>query len=79
MKTSDYIADYLHAQGVGHVFELIGGMITHLIDSILTRGQIRLVCVHHEQGAAFAAEAVGRVTGVPGVAMATSGPAPPTS
>ena len=30
--------------------------------------------MHHEQGAAFAAEAYGRMTGVPGVALATSGP-----
>ena len=30
--------------------------------------------MHHEQAAAFAAEAFGRMTGVPGVAMATSGP-----
>ncbi len=30
--------------------------------------------MHHEQGAAFAAEGFARITGVPGVAMATSGP-----
>jgi len=30
--------------------------------------------MHHEQGAAFAAEGYGRMTGLPGVAMATSGP-----
>ena len=27
MKVSDYIADFLHAQGVTHVFELVGGMV----------------------------------------------------
>ena len=30
--------------------------------------------MHHEQAAAFAAEAYGRITGLPGVALATSGP-----
>ncbi|MFK5108718.1 thiamine pyrophosphate-binding protein, partial [Klebsiella pneumoniae] len=30
--------------------------------------------MHHEQSAAFAADAYGRITGVPGVALATSGP-----
>ena len=74
MKASDYIGDYLHAQGVTHVFELVGGMITHLLDSICRQGKIRLVSVHHEQAASFAADAFGRVSGVPGVAMATSGP-----
>src|SRR6516162_429384 len=74
MKASDYIAAYLHAQGVTHVFEVVGGMIAHLIDSIHRQGKIRLVSVHHEQSASIAADAMGRLTGVPGVAMATSGP-----
>ncbi|MEL4383250.1 thiamine pyrophosphate-binding protein, partial [Shewanella algae] len=33
-----------------------------------------MVSMHHEQSAAFAADAYGRITGVPGVALATSGP-----
>lgn len=74
MKASDHVADFLHAQGVTHVFEVVGGMITHLIDSVHRRGKVKLVSVHHEQAAAFAAEAMGRSTGIPGVAMATSGP-----
>ncbi|MFA7065098.1 MAG: thiamine pyrophosphate-binding protein, partial [Bacilli bacterium] len=74
MKASDYIADFLYEQGVTVVFEMIGGMITHLIDSIYQKGKIELVSMHHEQAAGFAAEAVGRMSGIPGVALATSGP-----
>src|ERR1019366_6926515 len=74
MKATDYIAATLHNYGVQCVFEVSGGMITHLLDSINKQGKIRIVSVHHEQAAAFAADAVGRMTGVPGVAMATSGP-----
>jgi acetolactate synthase I/II/III large subunit len=74
MKASDYIVNYLYQRGVTHIFEVIGGMITHLIDSADRHGQIKLVSVHHEQAAAFAAYGMGRLTGVPGVAMATSGP-----
>jgi len=74
MKASDYIASFLARQGVPFVFEMIGGMITHLIDSIHQNGQIQIISMHHEQAAGFAAEAVGRVTGSPGVALATSGP-----
>ncbi len=74
MKASDYIAQVLEAQGVTHVFELVGGMITHLLDSLNRQNSIKVISVHHEQAAAFAAEAYGRITGVPGVAMATSGP-----
>jgi acetolactate synthase-1/2/3 large subunit len=74
MKVSDYIADFLEAQGVAQVYELVGGMITHLLDSVASKGKISIVSVHHEQGASFAADAAGRMSGVPGVAMATSGP-----
>jgi acetolactate synthase-1/2/3 large subunit len=74
IKVSDYVARFLEQQGVTHVYELIGGMITHMIDSIHRAGRVRIVSLHHEQGAAFAADAMGRITGIPGVAMATSGP-----
>lgn len=74
MKVSDYVASFLHAQHVSHVFELVGGMTVHLIDAIYRQGKIKIVSMHHEQAAAFAADAAGRITGTPGIAMATSGP-----
>jgi acetolactate synthase I/II/III large subunit len=74
IKASDYIARYLYSRGVRTVYELPGGMITHLLNSLYEFKKIRVVSVHHEQAAAFAADATGRITGVPGVAMATSGP-----
>lgn len=74
MKLSDYVIETLAAAGVRHVYELIGGMITHLIDSTHGRNDIRCISVRHEQAAAFAAEAEARCTGTIGAAMATSGP-----
>ena len=74
MKVSDYISTYLANQGVTHVFELVGGMITHLLDSLADEPRIRIVTMAHEQGAAFAAEGFARVAGTPVVTMATSGP-----
>jgi acetolactate synthase I/II/III large subunit len=74
MRVADFVADYLHQQGVSYVYEVIGGMITRLVDAIHQQGQIELISVHHEQAAAFAADAMGRLTGIPGVAMGTSGP-----
>lgn len=74
MKATDYIARTLADKGVKFVFELTGGMITHLLDSLAREDRIRIVSCHHEQSAAFAAEAVARLTGIPGVALATSGP-----
>jgi acetolactate synthase-1/2/3 large subunit len=74
MKASDYIALALERKGVRFVFELSGGMIVHMLDSLYVRNQIRIISMHHEQAAAFAVDGYGRMTGVPGVAMATSGP-----
>ncbi|HMG81441.1 MAG TPA: thiamine pyrophosphate-binding protein [Ferruginibacter sp.] len=74
MKVTDYIVQFLKGKGVTSVFELSGGMIMQLIDSFHLDGTIKLISIHHEQSASFAADAVGRMTGIPGVAMATSGP-----
>ena len=74
MTNAEYIARSLESRGVTHVYELIGGMITFLLDAIHCHTKIQVVSMHHEQGAAFAAEGWARVKGIPGVAMATSGP-----
>jgi acetolactate synthase-1/2/3 large subunit len=74
MKLSDYVIDFIARQGVSHIFEFIGGAITHLLDSTVDRDDIQCVSVHHEQSGAFAAEAYARINGRLGVAMATSGP-----
>lgn len=73
-KVSDYVVRFLAAQGVTHAFELAGGMLAHLLDSFSRLQLVRLISTHHEQGAGFAAEGWARMTGTPGVAMATSGP-----
>lgn len=73
IRVADYIASFLEANGVSHVYEVSGGMITFLLDA-LTRTKIQVVSVHHEQSAAFAVDAAGRMTNRPAVAMATSGP-----
>ena len=74
MKASDFIADFLNKKGIKSVFELSGGMITHILDSLNQTTDIKIITMHHEQAAAFAAEGYARVTGLPGVALATSGP-----
>lgn len=74
MKASDFIAKFLQQKKIKSVFELSGGMITHILDSISQTTEIQIITMHHEQAAAFAAEGYGRMTGLPGVALATSGP-----
>lgn len=76
MKASDAVAKVLAENNVTYGFELIGGMITHLVDSINQLGATKLISMHHEQGAAFAAGAIARATKNKqlGVALGTSGP-----
>lgn len=74
MTVSKYIAKFFKSKGVDTVFELQGGMITRIIDAIHHEGGIKIVSMHHEQAAAMAADAYGRITNKPGVAFATSGP-----
>lgn len=74
IKASDYIAKFLKAQDVKFIFEMSGGMITQILDSIDQEGGIDIVSMHHEQSAAFAVDAYGRCTGNVAVGMATSGP-----
>ena len=74
MKASDYIAKTLEKKGIKFVFELSGGMIAHILDSLNQHTEIQIISMHHEQSAAFAAEGFARMTGIPGIALATSGP-----
>ena len=74
MKVSDYIAKFLEKKGIKSIFELSGGMITHILDSLNQKTEINIITMHHEQGAAFAAEGYARISGLPGIALATSGP-----
>jgi acetolactate synthase-1/2/3 large subunit len=67
------VADVLHANGVGFVFTLCGGHISPILAAARARG-IRIVDTRHEATAVFAADAVARLTGRPGVAAVTAGP-----
>ena len=74
VKVSTYIAHFLKIKEIHTIFELQGGMITRILDEISKTGGVKIVSMHHEQAAAFAADAFARITGKPGVALATSGP-----
>jgi len=74
MKLSDFLVEFLQENGVDIVFELCGGSIIHILDSLHKHKGITIVSMHHEQAAAIAAEGFARSRGGVGVAMATSGP-----
>lgn len=51
-----------------------GNQIDAIFDCLQDHEEIKLIVARHEQNAAFMAAAVGRITGTPGVCIATSGP-----
>ena len=67
------VVEALEREGVRHVFGYPGGAIMPLYDA-LPGSNLTHILVRHEQAAALAADAYGRVTGEPGVCIATSGP-----
>src|SRR5674476_67583 len=69
----DRIAEALQAHGVRCIFTLCGGHISPILTASKARG-IRIIDVRDEATAVFAADAVARLTGVPGVAAVTAGP-----
>lgn len=73
MNGGDIVAASLDAHGVRFLFTLCGGHISPILVGAKRRG-IRVVDVRHEATAVFAADAVARLTGVPGVAVVTAGP-----
>jgi acetolactate synthase I/II/III large subunit len=63
------------AHGVDTMFTLSGAHVFPMYDgAVKADPQMRLLDVRHEQTAAFAAEATGKLTRVPGLAVLTAGP-----
>ncbi|MEE9473115.1 MAG: thiamine pyrophosphate-binding protein, partial [Acidimicrobiia bacterium] len=73
MNGGELIAEVLEAQGVRFLFTLCGGHISPILVAAKRVG-IRVVDVRHEANAVFAADAVARLNGTPGVAAVTAGP-----
>src|SRR5437870_5715812 len=73
MNGGEIIARVLQKQGVKFLFTLCGGHISPIFVSAQNLG-IRVIDTRHEANAVFAADAVSRLTGIPGVATVTAGP-----
>lgn len=73
MKASDLFVKALINEGVNYVFGVPGEENLDLIES-LRDSPIKFVATRHEQGAGFMAATYGRLTGKPGVCLATLGP-----
>lgn len=70
---ADLIVDSLINHDVKYVLGIPGAKIDRVFDTLEDKGP-ELIVARHEQNATFMAQAVGRITGEPGVVIATSGP-----
>ncbi len=70
---SQILIEALKLNGAEQIFGYPGGTIMPVYDALVGSGLKHYLC-RHEQGAALAADAYGRVTRKAGVCMATSGP-----
>ena len=73
MKASDIFVKALENEGVDRIFAVPGEENLDFLES-LRGSSIQLVLTRHEQSAAFMAATHGRLTGRPGVCLATLGP-----
>ena len=77
MRAAELFVKCLENEGVEYIFGIPGEENLDVMDA-LRESPIRFVTVRHEQGAAFMADVYGRLTGTPGVCLATLGPVRPT-
>jgi acetolactate synthase-1/2/3 large subunit len=72
---ADLLIDLLKKAEVDTIFGYPGGAVLPIYDAIYrARGTIKHILFRHEQGMIHAAEGYARITGKPGVVIATSGP-----
>ncbi|MGH1829871.1 acetolactate synthase AlsS [Enterococcus gilvus] len=72
-KGAEIIVNSLENHNVPFIFGIPGAKIDGVFDTLEDHGP-QLILARHEQNAAFMAQAIGRLTGEPGVVIATSGP-----
>ena len=68
MNGGEIIAKVLKEKDIKYLFTLCGGHISPIIVGAKKEG-IKVIDVRHEATAVFAADAISRFTGVPGVAV----------
>ena len=68
------VVEVLKAEGVRYVFGIVGSTFLDVLDTLYDDKAIEYVNVRHEQAAAFMADGLARVTGLPGACLVTSGP-----
>ena len=74
MNVSEYIFDYFSGKGINTVFMVPGSQAMYLDDAVFKNKNFEVICTHHEQSAAMAADAYGRIKNKPAITLVTANP-----
>ena len=75
MNVSEYIVKYLEDKGIEHAYVIVGGAALWICKALSRSEKFSYTFCNHEQAVVMAADGYGRVSGKPGIAFVTNGPA----
>src|ERR1035437_6953024 len=73
MKAGLAVVEALRAEGVDHIFGLVGNATNSIVTELYGRNDIRFIDTRHEECAAFMAYGYAQASGKPAICVTTSG------
>ena len=73
MRVADYIISRLYDEGIHHIFMVTGRGALFLTDAVAANKDIKSICVHHEQSAAYSAIAYSQYNNNFGACLVSTG------
>src|SRR5881409_1361418 len=68
------VVELLKAEQVRYIFGIVGATFLDVLDALYDDKSVEYINVRHEQGAAFMADGLARVSGLPAACLVTAGP-----
>lgn len=75
MNVAEYIVKYVEEQGIKRAYVIVGGAALWICKALSKSEKLKFTFTNHEQPAVMSADGYGRISGKPGVAFVTNGPA----
>jgi acetolactate synthase-1/2/3 large subunit/sulfoacetaldehyde acetyltransferase len=74
MSAGRAVIELLKVEQVRHIFGIVGATFLDVLDVLYDDKSVEYINVRHEQGAAFMADGLARVSGLPAACLVTAGP-----
>src|SRR5437899_2625386 len=74
INSGQAVIELLKAEQVRHIFGIVGSTFLDVLDVLYDDKSVEYINVRHEQGAAFMADGLARVSGLPAACLVTAGP-----